>query len=133
MQSFTILFKSRTFKQFISFLFVGLINTTTGMSMIFFALIALKFNDLLANMFGYACGITISFILNSKWTFNHKGPTANTAYKFILAILIAYFINLSVVMAAIHLAHINNYIAHIIGSVPYTLITFLLSKYFVFR
>ena len=50
-----------------------------------------------------------------------------------LVALVAYGMNLLTVMAAIHYAGLNGYLAQALGIPPYTLTSFLASKYLVFR
>ena len=53
--------------------------------------------------------------------------------KFLLVALAAYGMNLLTVMAAIHYAGLNGYLAQALGIPPYTVTSFLAAKYLVFR
>ena len=118
--------------QFARFLIVGVINTFTGISVIYLMKYLLSAGDVLANAVGYCIGLCVSFVLNRKWTFRHDGKVWPSAIKFILVFFVAYATNLAVVMISIHWVGIDSYIAHLVGMPPYTVVFFLLCQYFVF-
>jgi len=117
---------------FIRFLIVGVANTMTGLLVIYAAKWFFGANDVLANVIGYGLGLIQSFILNSTWTFKHRGKVLPALAKFLLTFLCAYALNLATVMAAIHLFSVNSYVAQAMGILPYTLFFYLASRYFVF-
>ena len=122
-----------TLIQFIKFLGVGVANTLIGLSVIYATKWFLGAGDVIANATGYAVGLIVSFTLNSRWTFSYRGPRRAAVLKFLGVALIAYGMNLLTVMAAIAVFRINTYVAQALGVPPYTLTSFLLSKFFVFR
>ena len=121
------------FLQFAKFLGVGVANTLVALLVIYAAKWLLNFGDVAANALGYGVGIFASFTLNRRWTFAHSGPQLPALAKFLLVALVAYGMNLITVMAAIHHAGLNTYLAQALGIPPYTLTSFLASKYLVFR
>lgn len=121
------------FHQAGKYLFVGAANTIVGLFIIFAAKWFFHLGDIVANVIGYTAGFFLSFTLNSKWTFVYRGPYLSTLVKFILVVLVAYGANLLTVMAMIHYFGLNSYAAQAMGIVPYTLTSFLGSKYLAFR
>ncbi len=119
--------------EFLRFLLVGVGNTLAGLLVIYAMKAVLNTGDIAANAIGYLVGLTLGFMLNRTWTFRHKGSVTAGAARFVLAFLIAYAINLSVVMALIDEFAVNSFIAQALGVPPYTLAFFFLSKFFVFR
>jgi putative flippase GtrA len=111
---------------------VGVLNTITGLSIIYFLKWALSVPDVPANLVGYAVGLVLSYFLNARWTFSVRGPLGPALPRFALTILIAYIVNLAVVNAAIGHS-INSYIAQAMGVLPYSLTTYLGSRFFVFN
>jgi putative flippase GtrA len=111
---------------------VGIANTIFGLMMIYFAKF-LGVGDIFANLFGYCCGLILSFRLNSKWTFRYKGHLLSAFYKFCAVILVSYFLNLAVVLTAIHQLSVNSYLAQALGIIPYTIASYVGSRYLVFR
>ena len=103
------------------FLSVGVANTFLGLSIIY-----------AANVLGYSVGLSLSFSLNSRWTFAYCGPHLPALIKFLLVTLVAYAANLAVVLVAIHYFDANAYLSQASGVVPYTLISYLASRYLVF-
>lgn len=115
------------------FLIVGLLNTLSGLAVIFVAKWALGANDVIANISGYAVGITLGFKLNATWTFGQKGYVPSALYKYCFVLFVAYLLNLSTVMLLINTTAIESYYAQALGIVPYTLFTYVCSRYLVFN
>lgn len=119
--------------EIIRFLLVGVVNTLVGLVVIFGLKFFLQAGDVLANAAGYLVGLSVSFLLNRSWTFRHRGNVGGAAVRFFAAFIIAYAINLSVVLTLIEWWSVNGYLAQALGVPPYTVTFFLLSKYFAFR
>ena len=115
------------------FLSVGVVNTATGLLIIYAAKWFLQLGDVAANACGYSVGLLVSYTLNSRWTFAYNGPRLYALVKFLMVALVAYAINLLTVVVAINYFEVNSYVAQAIGIPPYTITSFLLSKYLVFR
>lgn len=113
------------------FIIIGIFNTLFTLSLIFIAKGVLNIGDAWANGFGYAIGLMLGFGLNRRWTFRHSGPVLRSLPAFLVVQAIAYSLNLTCVMALIDCG-INNYLAQTLGIPPYTLASFLGSRYFVF-
>ena len=124
---------ARTPLQFAKFLGVGVANTLIALLVIYAAKWLANLGDVAANALGYGVGLSTSFALNSRWTFAHRGPQLPALAKFLLVALVAYGMNLLTVTAAIHYAGLNGYLAQALGIPPYTVTSFLASKYLVFR
>jgi putative flippase GtrA len=110
---------------------VGIANTLFGLTVIY----CFKFagsGDVMANLFGYCCGLLLSFKLNSKWTFRYQGRLLSAFYTFCAVIIVSYLLNLSIVMVAIHALGMNSYLAQSMGIVPYTATSYLGCRFFVF-
>lgn len=118
---------------FVKFLCVGVANTSIGLAAIYFAMYSLEFDDISANAFGYGIGIVFGFMLNKRWTFANRDGLASTLARYLTVIAVGYAINIAVVLSAGYYLGINNYIAQATGIIPYTLFTFMGSKYYVFR
>jgi len=85
----------------------------------------------LSNAIGYFFGAILSYTLNKKYTFKSKEPNKTEALKFFMVLAISYGLNF--VTLQILLNHINPYYAQFISAVVYTLSSFLLAKFFVFK
>ena len=119
--------------QFAKFLSVGVANTLVALLVIYAAKWLGNLGDVAANALGYGVGLFTSFALNSRWTFDHRGPQLPALARFLLVAVVAYGMNLVTVMLAIHYAGLNAYLAQALGIPPYTVTSFLAAKYLVFR
>ena len=113
------------------FSLVGLLNTFFGLFIIFLAKWA-GLDDITSNLTGYACGIILSFSLNSRWTFNYEGDRLRAFIIFVAITVLAYIANLVTVLLLINLLYINSYLAQSLGIFPYFLISYYGSKNLAF-
>ncbi len=120
-------------RQFGRFLGVGAINALVALSVIYAAKWFFNAGDVGANLLGYGVGMTVSFVLNSRLTFNFSGDWKSAFAKFIAVSAVAYAANLLTVLTAIRGLGVNDYLAQPLGIPVYTLTVFLASKYLVFR
>lgn len=114
------------------FALVGLANTALGLSIIYACKFLLGFGDVLSNALGYCFGLCLSFALNRKWTFRHKGAMWPALRRFLAVFAVAYICNLTIVLVLIRHLEVNDYLAHAIAVVPYTVIFFFGSRMFAF-
>lgn len=114
------------------FAVTGVLNTLIGLGTIY----ALKWfwsvGDTPANMLGYLVGVIFSLVVNSRWTFQSRESLLVIAPRYLTVIVIAYLVNLACVQWCIR-AQVNSYLAHAIGTVPYAIITYAGSRWWVFR
>lgn len=120
----------KVYLEFIGYNIVGIVNTLFGFSIIFSLMFA-GLSATLSNAIGYFFGAILSYTLNKKYTFKSKEPSKTEALKFFMVLAISYGLNF--VTLQILLNHINPYYAQFISAVVYTLSSFLLAKFFVFK
>lgn len=116
--------------QFVKYNLVGLVNTLVGFTIIFM-LMYMGFSATLSNMLGYAIGTVISYTLNSKYTFISSSNNQAIMVKFFMALALAYVLNFITLQWLLPL--INPYFAQLSAAVVYTISSFILVKYFVFK
>ena len=114
------------------FLLVGVLNTAVGLGTIYACKYFFSLGDVAANGVGYLAGLTNSFFWNRNWTFSHSGNTVWTAARFVLVFAAAYSANLMLMLSLISRSHVNAYAAQAVAVIPYTVIFYLGSRYFVF-
>lgn len=119
------------FVQALRFGLVGVANTAVGLTVIFGAMSLLEMPPLWANLAGYIVGLTVSFVLNARWTFRSRVVPTRAA-RFMAAFGVSYVLNVAVLTSAVH-GGINVYLSQILAAVSYSLAFFVLSKFFVFR
>lgn len=127
-----LLYKYATsYRQLITYLFVGLFNTAIALAVIYIMLM-FNYSYLLSNLIGYIVGIFVSFFLNSKITFR-VAANIIIAVKFVCALVIAYLSNIVIVYMAMKVIPDYPYLAQLSGVPFYIVCGFLLNKYWVFK
>ncbi len=117
---------------FIKYLLVGVINTIVGLGIIF-TLMYCRFTPEIANIIGYSVGIIVSYILNKYFTFHSNNSHKKDFFRFVIAMGIAYVINLIVLSVSYRYFGINKYISQIIAGICYTISGYVLNKFYTFR
>ncbi|KYJ85468.1 GtrA family protein [Sulfurovum riftiae] len=120
----------KTFVQFVTYNIVGIVNTLVGFSVIFL-LMFVGVGPTLSNAIGYAIGSVLSYYLNKKYTFRSLGDSKTQALKFFMVLGLSYALNFVTLQWL--LGFVNPYIAQFFSALVYTLSSFLLAKYIVFK
>ncbi len=126
---------------FVKFVLVGIVNTFTGIAVMFFC-----YNVFLLGYWGssavaYIVGGIVSYFLNKFYTFSCHGYTWQEMGRFILLLLICYFIAYGCakpftmyLLKDISLSLLDvNQVAMLVGMVFYTVLNYLGQKILVFR
>lgn len=79
--------------KFLRFLIVGVINTIVGLSISFISLNIFQVNYWVSTFSGNGVGAVVSYFLNRKFTFKSNTAVRKTFWKFIIVILLCYFIS----------------------------------------
>ncbi len=134
---------SRLGKELARFASVGVLATVVGMGGMFAAYNLLHWNYWLASGVAFAVGALLSFVLNRRFTFAHRGSWLSALLRFAVNVAICYTIafavarpatlwGLQVLGAGLSLAQAEN-VALTLGNVLYTAINYAGQKWFVFR
>lgn len=123
----------------VRFLLVGVANTLFGMAIMF----------VLYNFFGvsywwssaanYFFGSILSFLLNKRFTFHHRGDSLGAAFRFVVCIVVCYFLAYGIAkpLAAYMLRDsslsLQENVAMLVGTVLFTALNYLGQKFFAFR
>jgi putative flippase GtrA len=113
------------------YLAIGVINTIVGFGTIF-SLMYIGFNPFISNACGYAIGITVSYFLNKNLNFKSTRPHRIAYPRFIMSVLSAYAVNVTVLFVSYHIIGINKYLSQIIAGSFYVLIGFTGSRFIAF-
>ena len=108
---------------------VGVANTLIGFSIIL-GLMYVGVSATVSNVIGYAIGAVISYVLNSKYTFDIKSYSTKQVINFFIVLFVAYFLNYLTLQWL--LSEVNPYLAQLGSAIVYTLSSFLLMRSFVF-
>lgn len=115
----------------VRFVLVGMVNTLVGLTLIYAAKWFLGAGDVAANAFGYSIGLLVSFTLNRAWTFAHRGHAGRAFATFLAVQCVAYGLNLVCVLGLISYG-VDSYVAQAFGIPPYTIVSYLGSRYLAF-
>ena len=118
-------------KKIAKFLLVGMVNTVSGLAVIYGCMIFFKISPYIANVLGYMCGVLLGFYLHRNWVFDSKAKFSSAIYGLVVAC--AYFLNLFVLYAFIDLCKLNNYLSQILGIVVYTSTVYIGCRFMAFR
>ncbi|MDS0528176.1 GtrA family protein [Clostridium sp. SHJSY1] len=127
------LFKAKNMffsKEFISFVFIGVINTFNGV--IFSWIYSSFFNENLAFIFGYISGLIISYLLNSLITFKEK-LEFKKFIRFAISYIPNFIIQNIVVILVFNVMGINKLVAYVLAAAIGVPITFAFMKLFAFK
>ncbi|MDB5426166.1 MAG: hypothetical protein JWR47_298 [Phenylobacterium sp.] len=118
----------------------GVVSTAVGFAVIAVLDAGLHVAPALANAAGYLVGVPVGFMLNRGYVFRHGGAPGAAGLRYLAAVAIAFGLNQVVLRLAGQVlgpalgpgapAHLA---AQLAGMATYTLTTFLLARYWVFR
>lgn len=119
--------------RFGKFLVVGVINTSvTYLVYVFLRLFLLS--PEICNAAGYIAGVINSFLWNKKWVFKTKGTNViREVSSFLVVFLISYAVQLYTFRLMLYHFLWNEYLAQFFGMVIYTILNFVLNRFFSFK
>lgn len=88
--------------QFARYAVVGVIHNVIGY-LVYLYITWLGLDPKISITILYPIGFAISYIGNKKWTFSHEGSNKQAAFRFILAHVIGYLINLMLLYVLVDL------------------------------
>lgn len=118
-------------RQVIAFGLVGVVNTCVGLGVFYAMLYLAGAAPGVSNVVGHLVGVCVSFLLNSKVTFQKRATIARAA-RFLVAFGASLAVNLAVLYGGIALG-LSPGLAQLPAMVSYTATFFLISRLFVFR
>lgn len=119
-------------EQFIKYAVVGIVSNLALFG-VYLILTAAGLPPKLAVTGLYALGVLQTFVFNRSWTFKHRGSAPKSLWKYALAYLSGYFINLAILYVFVD--RLGFYHAYVQGAVvpALAIYLFLIQKYVVFR
>lgn len=122
-----------TVKQAFKYGVVGISNTVITALVIWVMMKLFGFSDVVSNVVGYIAGVLNSFILNKQWTFKSSAGWAGSALRFGLVFAICYLLQLGVLLYLNKTLTIDPYYNQLIAMAFYTVINFVMNKFFTFH
>ncbi len=124
----------KTVEQFIKFGLVGVSNTLITMVVIWGMMKWLGCAEGLSNFTGYVAGLLNSFIWNKQWTFKESNAGwIGSAFRFAVAFVFCYALQYGLVLFLNSRLPIDHYYNHLIGMVFYTVLNFVITKFYTFK
>lgn len=127
---------------FVRFIMVGLVNTMVGLSVMYLLLHGLGLSYWISTFLGNAVGACVSFFLNRRFTFRSDVSVVTGLFRFMVVILICYFLSYSLGKSLVQMLLNNNDtftskgktdLAVLISTFLYTVLNYLSQKLFVFH
>lgn len=119
-------------KEFIKYIIAGVINTITGYSIFIIFLHALKCSPEIANAVGYIAALSLSYIINRYFVFLNAVIDIKTFKKFVFSFIVAFLFNQLVLFILYRKLFITVELVQIISMITYTIVFFILNKYYVY-
>lgn len=116
-------------KRLVRYGLVGIVNTAVGFIVIILSM-GIGALPMVANALGFACGLTISLILNVRWSFGSKLDWA-AGLRFMGAFGVAYTVNL-LVLNTLDVTNIGPLAGQLAAVVSYQIVFFFLLRFAVF-
>ncbi|MEH7304024.1 GtrA family protein [Neobacillus drentensis] len=126
----------------VRFIMVGLVNTMVGLSVMYLLLHGLGLSYWMSTFLGNSVGACVSFFLNRRFTFRSDVSVLNGLLRFVLVILICYFISYTMGENLVQWLLVNNDtitsrvktdLAVLISTFLYTMLNYLSQKLIVFH
>ncbi|WP_158916228.1 GtrA family protein [Caulobacter sp. S45] len=114
----------------------GALNTLVGLSIIAALDVGLHAPPALANAAGYAVGMLSGFLLNRRFVFRSQTRARSSGPKYLLAAVTGFVLNQLVLQTALHVlgpGAVQHMTAQLAGMGVYTVSTFLVCRFWVFR
>ena len=128
-----------TDKTFMKFIMVGIVNTIVGTTIMFVFYNVFHLTYWVSSASNYFFGSILSFILNKRFTFHHKGHFLGSAVKFVFSIVVCYLIAYGVakpLMASMlsgSSVSLQENAAMLVGAILFTALNYLGQKFFAFK
>lgn len=118
-------------RQLISYALIGLLTNLVGYAL-YLMLTYIWGSPKLTMTALYAVGAVIGFLANRRFTFRHEGRIDIAGFRYILAHLLGYLLNLSLLVVFVDWMGFAHQIVQAVAIIVVALFLFVLSRFFVF-
>ena len=125
-------------KKLLKFILVGIINTLVGTAIMFGLYNLAGCSYWVSSAANYVIGSILSYVLNKKFTFRHRGQIAQSALRFTGNIAACYLLAYEIAKPAVRAIltgatqQVQENIAMLAGMILFTGFNYLGQRYFVF-
>lgn len=121
----------KTFRQFFSYALIGVLTNILGYA--FYILLTYFFGSPKLTMtLLYFVGVSIGFLANRRFTFQHDGHIGVTGIRYLLVQLAGYLLNLILLLLFVDWLGLAHQIVQAIAIVVVAIFLFILLRVFVF-
>lgn len=125
-------------KKLLKFILVGILNTLVGTAIMFGLYNLVGCSYWVSSAANYVIGSILSYVLNKKFTFQHRGQIAESALRFTGNIAACYLLAYGIAKPAVRAIltdatqQVQENIAMLAGMILFTGFNYLGQRYFVF-
>lgn len=125
-------------KKLLKFILVGILNTLVGTAIMFGLYNLAGCSYWVSSAANYVIGSILSYVLNKKFTFQHRGQIAQSALRFAGNIAVCYLLAYGIAKPAVRsiltgaTQQVQENIAMLAGMILFTGFNYLGQRYFVF-
>lgn len=123
----------KTKTEIIKYAIVGLSNTAVTATAIWILTKCFGISETTSNFTGYIAGLVNSFVWNKQWTFRSDAAWLKSAVRFAFAFALSYIPQYFLLIYLNKTLSIDPYYNQLIAMAFYTVINFVLNKFFVFK
>jgi len=120
-----------TRRQFLRYATVGLASNLL-LYLAYLVLTAMGLEHKTAMTVLYVTGMLITFLANRSWSFNHRGMTHAAFVRYVIAYMLGYLLNLSLLWFAVDRLHMPHQGVQAVAIVVVAVSLFMMHKYWVF-
>jgi putative flippase GtrA len=117
--------------QFLRYATVGLVSNLL-LYLAYLGLTTTGFGHKTAMTLLYATGVLITFVANRSWSFEHQGFAHAAFVRYVIAYILGYLINFSLLWIAVDQLHLPHQGVQAVAVVLVAISLFLMHKYWVF-
>ena len=125
-------------KKLLKFILVGILNTLVGTAIMFGLYNLAGCSYWVSSAANYVIGSMLSYVLNKKFTFQHRGQIAESALRFTGNIVVCYLLAYGIAKPSVRsiltgaTQQVQENIAMLAGMILFTGFNYLGQRYFVF-
>ena len=118
-------------RQFLRYAFVGVSSNLT-LYLAYLGLTAMSVSPRLAMSALYIVGVSITFVVNKKWSFGHDGLSGSAFVRYVVAYVVGYLINLGLLSFGVEQLHLPHQAVQAAAIIIVAICLFLMHKFWVF-
>ena len=120
-------------KEFIRYIITGIATNATGLGIFYLLVEAAGLDPMVVISVSYIFAISLSFMLNKRWSFSHSGKFAAPAFRYLASYFVCYILNMLALGFFSGQKGFSPVFVQSVAVVVAALFLFLAQKFWVFR